>query len=300
MLVGEVIAAAAMTAVLARVLYLLRAHHSAATNLRAASRRPVSWLVGVPALLLVLLVGAPFVYLQSVATTSAKPLTFADLAMSPATSTTTAPTAVPAPGTIAAAPTTTVPTTATTRGFARAAVTTTTVDNTMTGAWKVGRGSQARYHIDDTVMGQTQPVVGATPDVSGSLNVAGTTVTAAKVVVNMQTITCNCAHDMKYRDMLDVDVYPTSTFTLTRPIALARIPAEGEVVNVPVTGTFNIHGVTRQVSFTLAALRQGGRIAVNGRIPVRFEDYNIENPNNSLGSVSNCFIEFLVAFDRTG
>ncbi|HZQ84776.1 MAG TPA: YceI family protein, partial [Acidimicrobiales bacterium] len=177
---------------------------------------------------------------------------------------------------------------------------TTPVAGILTGTWTVGHGTQARYGVDDTVMGQTSRVVGATPDVTGSIQIHDLTVTATRIVVNMQTVTCNCAHDSKYRQMLEVDKYPTSQFDLTQPIVLPQIPPDGQVITVPVTGNFTIHGVTRSVSFTLQALRQAGRVAVNGTIPVKFEDYNIQNPNNAFGSVSNCDIEFLVAFDKTG
>jgi polyisoprenoid-binding protein YceI len=296
----ELLGGLAIATVVVGLGYLVRAHHSAAHELRAATRRPTTWLVGVPAMLLVLLVGAPFLYVRSVATTPPKPLSFADLAMAPATG---APGGDAAPS--AAATTTSVAAAAVaasrsasahaaaTRG---AAVALPSVD----GSWVVGHGSQARYHIDDTVMGQTSEVVGSTPDVSGTMKVAGSAVTAARVVVNMQTVTCNCVHDDKYHQMLETDMYPTSTFDLTHPILLAAIPAEGQVITVPVTGNFTIHGVSREVTFNLAALRQAGRIAINGKIPVQLEDYNIKSPSNPVGSLSNCVIEFLVAFDRTG
>ena len=114
----------------------------------------------------------------------------------------------------------------------------------------------------------------------------------------MQTVTCNCVHDSKYHEMLETDKYPTSTFDLTNPIDLGAMPADGEVITVPVTGNFTIHGATRSVSFTLSAVHESGRIAVNGEVPVKLEDYNISSPNaGAFGGLSNCFIEFLVAFD---
>ena len=174
-----------------------------------------------------------------------------------------------------------------------------TLADEVSGRWTVGRGSQARYHIDDTILGQTAEVVGSTSDVTGSMDVVGTTVQAATAVVNMQSVRCGCVHDSKYHDLLDTDVHPTSTFELTTPIDLARIPGEGEVIEVPVTGRFTIHGTTRSVSFTVSALREAGRVAVHGTIPVRLEDYNIENPSaGALGGLSNAFIELLIAFER--
>jgi polyisoprenoid-binding protein YceI len=296
-------AAAAIIAVVGSALYLVRADEWVRAGVRAALRRPATWLVGVPTLMFVLLVGVPFAYVRSIATTAPPPLSFADLALPTTSPTSTATTeTVPGAPSSTAVPGTTASVT-TTRQVAlhESTAPETTLAPEIAGAWAVGHGTQARYNVDDTALGQTATVVGSTSDVAGTMQIVDTTVTAASVVVNMQTVRCSCVHDDKYRDMLDVDVYPTSTFELTSPISLAAIPGEGEVINVPVTGTFTIHGVTRQVTFALAALRQAGRIAINGKIPVKLEDFNIENPNaGALGGLSNCFIDLLIAFDRTG
>jgi polyisoprenoid-binding protein YceI len=165
------------------------------------------------------------------------------------------------------------------------------------GQWVTGPGSQARYAIDDTVLGQTQRVVGSTDQLSGSMQITGNVVEAARVVVDMRTISCGCVHDGKYQDMLDTDRYPTSTFELTSPIPLSAIPADGEVVQVPVTGEFTIHGVTRSVRFTLDAVQRNGRIGVNAVVPVRLPDYQIENPDaGAFGGLSNAEIHLLIGF----
>jgi hypothetical protein len=49
------------------------------------------------------------------------------------------------------------------------------------------------------------------------------------------------------------------------------------------------------------ATRIGARIAVNGSIPVKLSDYNIQSPNaGAMGGLSNCDIDLLIAFDRAG
>jgi polyisoprenoid-binding protein YceI len=151
------------------------------------------------------------------------------------------------------------------------------------------------------VMGQTSKVVGRTNQVTGTMQVADQTVTAVQIVVDMRSVSCGCVHDSKYRDLMDTDQYPTSSFVLTTPIALASIPAEGVVVQVPVTGRFTIHGTTRTERFTLSALRRAGTIAVNAVVPVQLGDYGIESPNaGALGGLSNAAIELLVAFRPAG
>jgi polyisoprenoid-binding protein YceI len=289
-------------------LYALRAIAGVATDVGAALRRPRTWLVGVPSMLVVLLVGVPFLYVQATESDPPPPLSFADLPVETNDTATTATT-----GTIATASTDTPPTVALAGPAApvgpsstssTAGPSTTTVPpatSPIAGPWVVARGTEARYNIDDNVMGQTSKVVGRTNQVAGTMQIADQTVTAVQVVVDMRTVSCGCVHDSKYQDLMDVDRYPTSTFVLTTPIALSSIPGEGAVVKVPVTGRFTIHGTTRAVSFTLSALRRAGTIAVNAVIPVALGDYGIESPDaGALGGLSNAEIELLVAFRPAG
>jgi polyisoprenoid-binding protein YceI len=266
------LAVVVIVGVVGTALYALRAIAGVATDVGAALRHPRTWFVGVPAMLAVLLVGVPFVYVQATESTPPPPLSFDDLPIETGDSG-TSPT--PGPSTTIAPPPT----------------------SPIAGPWTVSQGTEARYNVDDTVMGQTSKVVGRTNQVAGTMQVADQTVTAVQVVVDMRTVSCGCVHDSKYHDLMDTDQYPTSTFVLTTPIALSSIPAEGVVVKVPVTGRFTIHGTTRTVSFTLSALRRAGTIAVNAIIPVQLGDYGIDSPNaGSLGGLSNAEIELLVAF----
>lgn len=288
---------AAVAAVVVAAVYLTVADDWLADSLRAALRRRTTWLVGVPALAVVFLVGVPYVYLQAVTDPPPAALSFADLpqtsttgtSVAPAATVVTEPAAVGAPSTAAPSATTLLAPTTTTPSAA----------DRLAGPWRVGVGSQARYGIDDVVMGQTQRVVGSTDDVSGQMEVGGGHVTSAKVTVDMRSVRCGCVHDDKYQDLLDTDRYPTSTFELTTPIDLGVVPPEGQPVRRPVTGSLTIHGVTHTVTFTLQALRQVDRIAINGTIPIRLEDYDIERPDaGALGGINNATIDLLIAFYR--
>jgi polyisoprenoid-binding protein YceI len=256
---------------------------------RRASRQPRTWLIGVPASILVFAVGLPFLYTRVIIGPPPAPLSFADLP-APVADLTPAPVRTQAPSNVVAVPAATA-----------APVATASVrdDGPFAGDWKVGTGSQAGYSIDDTVMGQTTRVVGRTTKVIGSAVVVGNKGMSAEVVVDMASVLCNCVHDDKYREMLEVETYPTSSFRLTSPIAVKDIPPPGTVVTIPVKGKFTIHGVTRDVSFPLKVTQQGKRIAVNGSIPVKLEDYEIENPDaGAFGGLSNAAIDLLLAFER--
>jgi len=117
----------------------------------------------------------------------------------------------------------------------------------------------------------------------------------------MASVMCHCVHDSKYRQFLETDKYPNSVFELTVPISLTTVPAPNQIITVPITGNFTIHGVTRSQTFTLKATRIDGRIALNGSLPIQMSDYNIHPPSaGSFRGVSNCDIDLLIAFEPSG
>ena len=71
--------------------------------------------------------------------------------------------------------------------------------------------------------------VGRTPDVSGTLTLQGTTVTAVEVTANLATLKSNDDRrdGQLHRQALETDQFPTATFKLTQPIDLGAAPAEG-------------------------------------------------------------------------
>jgi hypothetical protein len=78
---------------------------------------------------------------------------------------------------------------------------------------------------------------------------------------------------------MDVSQYPTATLTLSAPIDLGSIPAEGAVAHYNAVGNLAMHGVTKSVSFPVAAERSGSAIAVLADIPITFSEWNISNPS---------------------
>jgi polyisoprenoid-binding protein YceI len=173
----------------------------------------------------------------------------------------------------------------------------------LAGTWRVASGSLAVYRVKEVLLGQNNIAVGRTSHVKGDLTISGNTVTAAAFTVAMATI----HSDQSQRDVqfdgriMDVTTYPTGTFTLTRPISLAPVPAAGVIKSYPATGKLTLHGHTRQVTFGLKAERTGGKIEVSGSIPVTFADYGIGNP--SFGSFvttqNHGILEFLMNFSRS-
>jgi polyisoprenoid-binding protein YceI len=170
---------------------------------------------------------------------------------------------------------------------------------TVDGAWSVTGGSTVGYRVPETIMGQGTTAVGRTARVTGHLSITGASARSADFTVDVGTIASDAQQrDRDYRSIMDAATIRTARFSLTRPIALGTIPVDLQEITVPATGDLTLHGLTRRVTFTLKARRNGPRIEVNGSIPITFSDYEIANPSIA-GAISvgdQGELEFLLVF----
>jgi polyisoprenoid-binding protein YceI len=226
------------------------------------------WLAIGAAVVAVLAVGGPFLYIQLVEGDTPKPLAVTSSSPAAQASGSTGPT-----------------------GSAAG----------IDGAWKAASGSQAGYRVDEVLFGQNSVAVGRTSQVSGQLTIQGTTVSAAGLTVDLSSVQSDRAQrDNQFRGrIMDTATYPTASFKLASPIQLGSVPAEGATVSAKATGQLTLHGTTRTVTTDLTARRSGGSIQVSGQIPITFSDWGIPNP--SFGPVTtedHGTIEYLVVFDH--
>jgi polyisoprenoid-binding protein YceI len=143
-------------------------------------------------------------------------------------------------------------------------------------------GTFAGFRVDEELssIGSTT-AVGRTGDVSGGIEIDGTTLTAATFEVDLTTITTNeSRRDDKVQEALDTGEYPTATFTLTEPVDLGDAAATGDTVDVTATGDLTIHGVTRQVEIPLQARLVDDTVVVVGSLDLTFSDYDVEVPDS--------------------
>ena len=229
-------------------------------------------VVGVIATVVVVTVGAPFIYIHFIEGKAPAPLSISNQP--------TATTVTGGPGSTSSA---------------SAADASTSVD----GAWKVTSGSQAGYRVTEVLFGQNNTAVGRTSSLTGSITIQGSNVTAGDFTVDMTTVKSDRSQrDSQFHDrVMDTASFPTATFTLNKPIELGTVPAEGATVNEQATGNLTLRGTTRAVTFQLQARRSGSTISVSGSIPVIFANWNIPNP--SFGPVTtedHGTLEFLLNF----
>jgi polyisoprenoid-binding protein YceI len=230
-------------------------------------RRRRTWLIAIPVVVLLVAVVGPFVYINLIRDDAPDRLTLAD-----ATTTTT------------------------TEGS------TSTATDGIEGAWSVTTdGTQAGYRVKEVLFGQDAEAVGRTSDVTGTLVIAGTIITAVDVEVDMTTI----ESDESRRDgqfhgrIMSTGEFPTATYTLTEPIDLGSVPADGEELTLEATGRLTLRGVTQDVTFDLAAVRSGATIVINATIAVDFDAYEIPDASGGPASVGrDGEIELLLVFTR--
>jgi polyisoprenoid-binding protein YceI len=237
---------------------------------KSISRQWKRWAIGALAGVVVLVVGVPFVYIHFVEGKAPAPLRLT----TPATSTTVA---------------------AGTTGASVALGATVAVD----GTWKVTSGSQAGYRIKETLFGQSNTAVGRASAVTGTITISGTAVTAGSFSVDMTKV----SSDRSQRDdqfqgrIMDTATYPMATFTLTEPIQLSTLPANGVQVTEKAVGKLMLHGTTGPVTATVTAQRSGTTIQVSGSIPITFADWKISNPSGGPATTEDHgTLEFLLNF----
>ncbi len=246
-------------------------------NSRTPRRRHwVRWLTGIIAAVVIVAVVAPFVYIHFIEGKAPAPLSLKTHSPEPTTG--------GSAGTAATSPSS---------GSSASEV---------AGTWKVASGSQVGYRVNEVLFGQTNTAVGRTSGVTGSITISATTVTNGSFTADMTTVSSDRSqrdHQFQSR-IMDTSSYPTATFSLTQPIQLGSVPADGTTVTEQATGNLTMHGTTRPVTFPVMARLSSGTIQVSGSIPITFANWGIPNP--SLGPVTtdnHGTLEFLLNFSKS-
>ena len=139
------------------------------------------------------------------------------------------------------------------------------------------------YRVQETLASIGANIaVGRTSKVTGSFTLQGSTITAATINADLTALRSDSPGrdgQLTHRG-LETSTYPTTTFVLSKPIALGPLPASGQIVTVSATGQLTLHGQTRTVQITLQGRLSGGVIAVTGSLPITFADYGITPPTS--------------------
>jgi len=204
------------------------------------------WLVGAALIVLVLALGAPYVYIHFIEGPSPSKLTLPS-----------------------------------TRSKASAASGNTSDVTGVGGTYLVGSGSEAGYRVTEVLLGQNATAVGRTTKIWGSVTISGGSVTTGTFTVDMASVESDqSARNAQFDSrIMDVTKYPAATLKLTAPIALGTVPSVGSKATYTATGDLTMHGVTRNVTFPLTAERTADGIEALADVPIVFADWGIANPS---------------------
>ena len=183
------------------------------------------------------------------------------------------------------------------------------------GTWTVVEGDDvfAGFRIVEHFTGGIDnTAVVRSPSVGGSMTVEGTVVDDVEVEVDLTALESrdsvppgvpgvgNRVEQMR-GDGLEIDTYPTASFTLTEPIELDGPPAPDTEVAVDATGELTIHGVTRPVTIPIQARWSGDLIDLAGSSEVSLTDYEMDPPDRPFVSVDEMgTMEFQLVLERSG
>jgi polyisoprenoid-binding protein YceI len=225
-----------------------------------------TWIIGIPALVIVLVVGGTWLYINVIKDDPPPKLELSTVNTGGST--------------------TTVPAT----------------DASIDGDWTVKSGSKVQYRVEEILFGQGTEGVGSTTAVTGSMTISGTTVETAEFTTDLTQVTSDEDNrDKQFQGrIMDTANFPNATFTLTEPIDLGTVPDNGEQVTVRATGDLTLRGTTKSVTFDIVAQRNGAAIEANGTIPVVFDEYGIPEPSFGPAQVGDTGdLEFLLTFEKS-
>jgi polyisoprenoid-binding protein YceI len=169
------------------------------------------------------------------------------------------------------------------------------------GEWVLTDGSQVGYRVKEVLFGQDTEGVGRTSEVTGSLAIDGTDVTAVDLVVDMASIESDESNrDRQFHGrIMDTTTFPEASFQLTEPIELGSVPATGEEVTVDAVGDLTLRGVTQPVTIPLTARLDGTTFAVSGTVTLDFDLFEIPDASGGPATVGRTGdLEVLLVFGR--
>ena len=169
------------------------------------------------------------------------------------------------------------------------------------GHWAVSAGSVAGFRVPETAFGMSNDTDGRTTAVSGTIAIAGDRVTGATFRIDLAAVKVNGKAQPQFARSLDTRAFPEATFTLASPVELGSSLASGGTVRIGAVGRLTMNGITRPVTATVTARRDGAALEAAGSIPVTFSAWDIKGPAGygPIASLANHgTAEFLISAHR--
>ncbi len=148
--------------------------------------------------------------------------------------------------------------------------------------------SEADYYVGETLasLGVPSTANGKTQDISGTFyltadGAALDTSQTSQFTVDLTTLRSDQSRrDSRAQDALNTTEFPTATFTASSISGLDTASiADGAEVTFDLNGTLDLHGVQKEMTWTVKATRQSNVISAIATLDFNFADYGISPPN---------------------
>jgi polyisoprenoid-binding protein YceI len=150
----------------------------------------------------------------------------------------------------------------------------------------VGARSEAAYFVNEELasVGLPSTAKGTTTAVEGTFYLTGdgtalASDTPTQLTVDLSGLTSDKSmRDQRVQEALETFQYPTATFTVASASGYDPSIPEGDEQSLQLTGTLELHGVQREVTWEVKARREGNVITALATLTVNFADFNITAP----------------------
>ncbi len=170
------------------------------------------------------------------------------------------------------------------------------------GVWKPTAESKVGYRAKEVLFGQKSEGSGQTNAVTGSMTIAGTSVSAVDLTADLTKLkSSESRRDSQVQGrILQTAKFPNATLKLTKPINFGKVPVEGAAVTQKGSVELTLKGVTKTVDVSVSARLKAGKIEIAGSIPLTWADWGIEDPSFA-GQITvepKGLMEFIVVFAK--
>lgn len=142
-------------------------------------------------------------------------------------------------------------------------------------AWYLAPEKLASLPTSSTAKGTTREITGEFHLTADGLDLA----TPTAFTVGLASITSDeSRRDNRMRGALETSKYPTTTFTAS---SISGLPAEFGAADtiLQLTGTLDLHGVQKEVTWELKVKRDGDILSVLGTTGFKYSDFGITKPD---------------------
>ena len=147
--------------------------------------------------------------------------------------------------------------------------------------------SEAAYFADEKLASLPLPSTakGSTKGIAGKFHLKGdaTSLDVSKpssFTVDLTTLKSDQdRRDRRVQDTLETGTFTSATFTVTSATGFDPAIAAGKEQSLTLTGTMDLHGVKKQITWDVKARKLGNVITALATVTFPFEDFNMSPPS---------------------